>query len=434
MKKIQAFTKGQLEDQEVLREITKKVDYLLRYDNGITGEEVVEYNILRLNLEESLRKFGSGLNQDLAKKYLEFLVKIGFVQLSLLSDEKAIDLFRKHFLVIIKTSIKWEINLENKLRAKVFGISNIWKRDPFLKNIREALKENIEILGDSQIIIGSNNKPKEPSVRNWLADYDNLIGAGEHGELDISNYLFKSKNVRILSFEDKMILKKILRLYEKLKLDMAHPNGIATYPLSVFGIREVGTGLDKKYMPLDPEEYKKEIEKRKKAREEKKKIIRGEMREDSNLLGVKGSLLRNDEKNVPQTLSKPRSDYDLIKEKKFANLNPIPKISLAKLATVQSLEKLNIEDFRSYGKEAEAAGAFMSAKIKKLLVESSESKEAVKYYLRRSELYKIYLLQGKESLDSKKDIGKIAEERKGRGEKYLSKDEFEEMRKVLKSI
>jgi len=434
MQNIKIFTKEELEDNDTYKLFSKKVDDGLTFGYGGTeGDEIYKLATLRIQLNQSLKKLKGILSTEVYEKYYILLVKLKFFTLEDLSENEIVDLFKKNTVLAFKNELIFS-NLESKIRQVIFSEPNIQKRDFLLKDIRNALKENIENLGSERIKLRSSDKLKESSLKNWLADYDYFLGAGKHREIDISNYMFKGKNVRLLKNEEKMILKKILFFYEKLKLDMTHPNGIATYPLSMFGIKEIGSDLDKKYLPTDPEEYKKEIEERKKAREEKRKIVKGEKGMDNYLLRREKDVLNKTKDNLQTVPARKKSDYDIKKEEKFSKLKPIPKISIAKLSTVQSLQKLNIDDFRSYGSDTKSCGAYMLTKIKKLAENSPESKEAIKYYLRKSELYNVYLSQGKESLDSKKDIAEIAHNRKNKGEKYLGKEEFEVLKSVLKAI
>ena len=442
MKDIKPFTKEQLENKDFINKVKNNVEYALRYDAGIYGEELVQLKLLRIKLEESLRKHRSFINKDLRDKYIDSIVKLSLTQLNSLLNRSIIDLFEKHFLKILKTCLEEGIDFNNKIRAIVLGITEVSKRDPFIKDIKETLKENIEVLGKERIELKSSDKSKDPSIKNWLLDYDYNVGAGKHNGIDISNYLFKSKNARKLNSDNKKILKEILIFYEKLKLDKYHPNSFSIpSSLTSFGIKEVGKGLDKKYMPLDPndKEYQKEIEKikaRKKVRKDKMKIIRGEKKSD-NKLGRRDNKARtpyNRPLEPVNDLPQRESAIEKKKSEKFSHLTSISKSSIAKLLNPQVIAKLTVEDFRSFGKDAASAGAFMATKLKKLSENSPDNKEAIKHYLRRSELYQVYLLQGRESLDSKKDMEKIAEERKKKGEKYVTKKEFETLRTVLKSI
>lgn len=450
MKNIKDYNLNELEKESTLLNVKKIADYALRYENGMPGNETVEINKIRLNLKEKLRKGYGQVKKDYYKQYQLHLVEMSYVLLLLLGRIEVLDLFKKHFLKVMIIGLANNIKVDDKLKSYVFTINNDAEKQRFVDDIRENIKENNEILGNKRINV--NGESSKSTIKNWLKDYDKVVGAGEHGELDISNYLFKTENAKILNSDDKNILKEILRLYERLKLDMMHPNGIATYPLYFFGIREVGKGLDKKYLPKDPKEYKTEMEKRKKTREEKKKAVKSGI-SDQNLMPRKSDLApTNDQvqatkasrQNLPQSeprtqlpeqeLLSKKSAFEKKKEEKFAGLKSVPKISIAKLSSATSLQKLKIEDFRSYGKDAKSSGAYMANKIKKLIENSPENKEAIKHYLRRSELYKTYLEQGKESLDTKKDLAEIAHNRKNKGEKYITKEEFEELKKVLKAI
>lgn len=427
MNKIEAFSKEQLEDLEVLKKITEKVTFILQYNAGLFGDEIVEFNVLRIRLEEGLKKNGFQMDKDLYKKYLDFLIKISFVQMDLLGEEQIISLFKKHFLSILRISIENEISLENKIRAKVFAIPHLFKRDPFLSRLKEALKENIEILGENRIVLKSEEKPKEPSIQNWLADYDNMAGAGEHSEIEISNFLFKNKNTRGLSTDEKQILKKLLIIYERLKLDLFHPNSFSVYPLSLFGIKAVGLGLNRQYMPMEGEP---ETDIRKKEFSFSRPKVTLEEKLIKKSLPPQRLLKRNNTLNIKRKTIDLRKE----KEKRFSHLIPISKDSLTKLSTPQNLAKLTVKDFKSFGVDIKSAGEFLLSRIKKLSAVSPSDNDACKYYLRQSELYKTYLSQGKEMLDTGEEMEKIVKRRENEGKPYLTEVEFEAVKNVFKSI
>ncbi|NQU99256.1 MAG: hypothetical protein HQ538_00830, partial [Parcubacteria group bacterium] len=116
------------------------------------------------------------------------------------------------------------------------------------------------------------------------------------------------------------------------------------------------------------------------------------------------------------------------------SLTPIKQGSINKLSSPAKLSELTLDDFRSFGVNAEAAISFLINKIKKILSASPENREAVKHYLRQSELYKLYLLQGRESLDLKKDIADIADARKKDGKIFLKPKEFQILKEFFKSL
>lgn len=433
MKGIEPYSREQLEDPTLLGEVDRKVKYYLRYDNGVPGEERVEFSKLRLRLEEGIRKYGSRINTKLRSRYIDLIIKLNFLQLNLLTEVKIVELFKKYFL----RALLLEINIEEKLRAKTMSFPALYEIDPFMQDIKKALKENVETLGSERINVGSSDKLEKPYIKNWLLDYDNMVGAKSQGEIEISGYIFKSKNARKLSSEDKHLLKRILIFYEKLKLDFKHPNSIASLSLSLFGIKTIGTGLNRRFSPLDKNEYEKEIKKSSTKIGEAKKL-KYEKRPSDLMPGPQSSgqinqpVAKVPSREKKKVISKNSIEYK--KQKKYQNLKPIPKKAINKFSSSRELSKLTIQDLRSLGSDSKSAGEFLLNKIKKLSSFSPMDRESCKNFLRQSELYKIYLLQGREALDTKESMFRIAEKRKAEGKAYLNEEEFDVLRGVFKAI
>lgn len=432
MKGIEVYTREQLEDKKLLAEVSKKVEYYLRYDTGLDGMERETFSKLRLKLEESIRKYGPQIEKDMRDKYTDAIVKLNFLQLGLLNEGKIIDLFKKHFLKAFRA----EIDIEKKLRAKAMTFPALYDIDPFLKDVRLSLKENIETLGKETIIVANRDKPEKPYLKNWLADYDYTLGAREQGEIEISGYIFKSKNARKLNTTEKDLLKKILVFYEKLKLDMTHPNSIASLSLSLFGIKAIGTGLSRRFVPENTEEFAREGKKPKAKISKTEKTV---TKRPSDLMPKK-PLKAERKSTVPEskvpTRKQPEPTKKIIKEEPLKTSIPktISKDTLNKLNSAEGLSKLTIKDFRSLGANSKSAGGFLLNKIKKISDISPAERESCKNFMRQSELYRVYLTQGRQALDTKEEISKIAAQRKAEGKAYLDVKEFEVLRNVFKSM
>lgn len=482
MKGIEPYSREQLEDQSLLDEVKRRVDYYLRYDNGLPGEERVQFCKLRLKLEESIRRFGPQIDKKLRRDYIDSIVKLNFLQLNLLSNAKIIELFKKYFLLALKSGI----NIEEKIRAKAMGLIALYEIDPFIDDIKNALKENVETLGTERITIGSSEKLVKPYIKNWLLDYDNAVGAKSQGEIEISGYIFKSKNTRKLSPEEKQLLKQILVLYEKLKLDMTSPNSIATLSLSFFGIKSTGTGLSKRFAPMDGSKIKEEKSEPTKPAREKIKYTK----RPSDLMPQQPLKPATERRSTPENLkkiseTKEQGKTKIPAEKQITGLNQVQKPTIKKrpsdlisqqpvknvvkpvtpssemqkpekkkaeenapqsspksisqdtinkLSSSEKLSKLTVRDFRSLGVDVKSAGEYLLNRIKKISSISPVEREACKNFLRQSELYKIYLEQGRLALDTKKNMSEIVANRKAAGREYLEEEEFNVLRNVFKSI
>ncbi len=53
--------------------------------------------------------------------------------------------------------------------------------------------------------------PARPSIKNWIAEYHSVLGAGSHGTMERGNFLYHSENAKRLSFGERQKLAVILK-------------------------------------------------------------------------------------------------------------------------------------------------------------------------------------------------------------------------------
>lgn len=85
----------------------------------------------------------------------------------------------------------------------------------FKKELETLLYNNGELITHEKFEIDGG--PQTPSIGNWIQDFIANNGSEIFDNLTLSNYLTNSKNARILSFDDKKIVQKLLILYRNLK-------------------------------------------------------------------------------------------------------------------------------------------------------------------------------------------------------------------------
>lgn len=433
MEEFKAFKKEELENSKVFAKLSKLIEEALTYGYaGIGGEKISEIIKLRIRLEKSLPNLKPVLLPETYVRYENLLKKIKFFTLEDLTKKEIEELYKNHILFAHKEELI-ALDLENKLRAKLLNMP-YKQRDPFLADLRRALKQNEELLGEKDIRLGPEEKKEKPYLKNWLKDYELTVGAGKHGKMEISDYLFKSPNARRLTSEERELLRKILEFYEKLKLEITDPDALSSYSLSTFGIKSVGTGFKRRFMPaysaVPVVKVKPKIPLVKAA--PPRPVLSKEK------ISATRPVLRK--RVVPSVKIKPGKPEEMIvdlrkkREKEIGGAKPISPVSLAKLKNSKGLALLTLEDFRSFGKDAKAAAGFLLSRIKKLAQISSINRLACRDNLRKSALYKLYLEQGKESLDRSKAIDEIAEIRKSQGRPYLTEEEYKAVESVFKAI
>lgn len=422
------FTKEQLEKAETLRMISEKAENAFLYDTALSGDELVKLTEIRIKLEKGLQSYGSSLVAHIIDDYRNLLIKLKFFTLYDFGEKEIAKIFRDHFLFVLKDG---KIDVEKKLRLKLLQMP-YKTRDPFLKEIKKALEENTEILGEKDLKTGPELREK-PYLKNWLKDYEKTLGAGKHGKLEIADYLFKSQNARRLTSEERGILRKILEFYEKLKLEVIDPDALSTYSLSTFGIRSIGTGFKRRFMPMAaavpvPPKKAKPVPPLEAFAPEREAAVRAR---------PKVSKVSPPPTPIQPVEARPEEMVVDLREKKraqFLKAMPIPIDVLAKLNTPQGLAQLTPKDFRSLGRDARASAEFLISKIRKLAAASPLDRVACKDNLRKSELYRIYLSFGKESLDTGRSIREVSEVRKREGRSYLTEEEYGAVGGVMKII
>jgi len=422
------FTKEQLEDPKIRHKIFVKAENAFLYDTALTGDELVEITEIRIKLENGLKAYGSMLLPSITRDYQNLLIKLKFFTLYDFGEKEIVKLFKDHFLFVLKDG---KVDIEKKLRVKLFQMP-YKTRDPFLRDIRKALQESTETLGTKDLKIGPKEAREKPYLKNWLKDYEQTFGTGKHGAMEIADYLYKSPNVRKLTVEERALLKKILEFYEKLKLEVTDPDALSTYSLATFGIKAVGRGFKRRFMPMEhavPVISPRKIEEKVPPLETFAPTL--EVKE------TRPKILTRIRPIIKPIKARPEEMIVDLREKKraqFLAAKPIPTDILAKLSTPQGLAQFTIKDFRSLGKDAHASAEFFVSKIKKLAAVSPVDRMACKDNLRKSELYRIYLSQGKESLDTGKSIREVAETRKKEGRPYLTEEEYGTIGGVIKVI
>ena len=150
---------------------------------------------------------------DLYSEYKDLINKLRWVGLPIMTEDRAADMFQFHFTEIFKIP---DYDIWEKLRIILLKIIILDDRDKFKKQLRDALAKNEEKITGRSLII--DNLRKNPTVGNWLADYNKTLGTGVINGLARTEYLVNGQNIRNLNEEEKKKIKILFDLYEKLKL------------------------------------------------------------------------------------------------------------------------------------------------------------------------------------------------------------------------
>ena len=186
----------------------------VRYINDIYIGESAELYRLLSNLLAKTK--GLDNHPDMIQQYNLILGKLGWVALPFIDDaDMALQLQQNLFL---------GINLEIDFIDKIKSLMNLFSGDTnsqdrcrllFLK----ALQANQERLGKRSLIIEGEKEIFSPLVKNWLKDYDlfTTLEARRRG-VGLLEYMSTNRNVRQLLELEKASLRKILQLYDYLRI------------------------------------------------------------------------------------------------------------------------------------------------------------------------------------------------------------------------
>jgi hypothetical protein len=433
------YSREELKNPDFYNKIFKEWEQDKRWEGEFCGEKPSRYIRLMRCLDLSLKERNLDLEKEILAKYQNLLLELKFFLLPHLDSKEIINLFRNHFVFI---SQKKDIDVKKKLKIAVQGINRMGKRDPFLSELRKALAENKETVGFLDISL--NGEKARPYLSNWILDFERYLGAGKHNFLEITNYFFKSPNAKLLTMEERNFLRKIFDFYEHLKLTAADPDSLSSYPLYVYGFKKVGTGIKTRYLPNTPQvaayllaEEEMAVKKKKAAVAagpvlERKTILEKRIFQPSTKPKIiSPSSLREEVVSKPVSAPLPPRPKKL---EEGLGGKPIPKETILKLNSKEGLASLSVEDFRVFSSDPREAARFIFRKIKKLVLSQPYERAKIREAFLNSILYKLYLSQGKEAIDSTKTIGEVAEMRRQQRRPHLTEEEYKAVGAVAKAI
>jgi hypothetical protein len=131
-------------------------------------------------------------------------VKRRIIELLKLDEEEVqkllLDLFK------LRKQIATTEELDNNVNLEKGNLLEILKKFPEIQE---------QLIGERKIKVSGEDEFKKQSIDNWLDDYTLEKGSQPHSNLERSNYIFNSKNVDQLTFEEKKQLSSILEAYDQ---------------------------------------------------------------------------------------------------------------------------------------------------------------------------------------------------------------------------
>lgn len=156
---------------------------------------------------------------DLA--YQNLLAKARFISIAYLTAGEIENLLKNNLSVVLEMP---EYDIWKKIKVKLISLPEFDSRNSLRKTIREALlTSEQEWTGEKLTISGREFRG---TVKNWLADYNSVVGTGKTETLKLSQYLTSGENAKKLSQESRQGLDYLLKFYEKMKQSSLELEGI----------------------------------------------------------------------------------------------------------------------------------------------------------------------------------------------------------------
>lgn len=182
----------------------------------------------------SLVSKAQGMLRQRPDIFAEYLRMLAVLKASLLMtfNNTAIRIFFQENLVICLEVLDFDLG------RRIFSLLNLYRKDPKefeeqRREIQNALENNHEVLGKNYILLSDDNS-QNSYMSNWIMDYNQFaassvpssnVGIGgfvagsgsRRGSFQRILYMEKSRNVRQLSKEEKVVLLRFLDFYDWIK-------------------------------------------------------------------------------------------------------------------------------------------------------------------------------------------------------------------------
>ena len=403
--------------------------------------EIRSANDLRQMIEENLKKSElASRNPDLYQKYLAEIVRLKIITLPSLSYDEMLNFTKKHFVMALQNK---DINIYNKYRVLLLKFDKSF-RDDMKKDFIKALQENKEKIGAQQIVIKQGEKPKPPYAKYWLADYDEFLGAGaERDRLQRNRYLAQSTNARELDQSARIILHDLLLFYDTLKISSYQVGSLDNPSISTFTVdadllATPPPGV-KKTKPLVkspprttapyPQASRGPSPSQRPAvsTSRRPQPARSALRGDRTAATVPPAPTPSAPAPAPVEKQQPAVVNLKSQPAKKLPAKPqpvVPQKPRVDLKSVSDISKLSVNVLRRMAQDPYRAVGSLKSKIAKFISTSPMDKKQAQDNWRQSELYKLYIAMGQESMESKKPVAEVSKARQSQSKPYLSEDEF----------
>lgn len=184
---------------------------------AIIYSELKEAGVLVKDIEFQLGKLiEAGGKSEEIEELVKILVRLKMLRLALLSDGEVYELIKEKAITLLEDP---DMDLAERIEARLLVFPESLRTEMVNQPIIEALHQNMEMIGDERILVQSNPNAEEPTVQNWLADYDRTFGTEPQKNLVWLEYVNSGANSLRLDTNGRELLRKLIKLYEFLKLE-----------------------------------------------------------------------------------------------------------------------------------------------------------------------------------------------------------------------
>jgi len=205
---IEQLTQSSFTDKQVLTQIIAQTRDLIEH---MAAPEAYK---MAMELEQKLKELAAmGTSEpQFFGQYRQILTGLKFLSIAHWPDEVYSDLIKNHLADILGSNI----NISERMTAKVYiAPEMVWP--DVAEQTLDVLRQNIQPIGSSQLIIAGEKVTHPSIIKYWLLDYDRSLGMEKHENIQRAKYFTDSRNFQGLNETDKTKVQQLLEFFDALK-------------------------------------------------------------------------------------------------------------------------------------------------------------------------------------------------------------------------
>ncbi|MBS4033883.1 MAG: hypothetical protein KGZ85_05420 [Ignavibacterium sp.] len=195
------FTTNQLADNSAIADIQKETNKIIRRFD-VKGASQLSRFLRSKILDNSL----------LFKIYEDIIASLDFIRIGLLDENQTLELIKNYFIVTFSfpSDILTPLDI---IKRKLIGLSLI-DQELLREKINKVIKHNNNLLTKEKLVLSNKEEKLDPTIANWLLDYDLRLTGTQDRSLARAEYLTNSSNVASLVKEEKDKVKQLIKVYD----------------------------------------------------------------------------------------------------------------------------------------------------------------------------------------------------------------------------